>query len=180
MRDLAEKWSVPPDWRNATLEVPGLKMGAVAGWHQRLVSGDLAAWAEASGFDGPAVGAFGLAEGVSYSVRLARDRLLAVSTTPIGMATGWFSEGFAVTEISAGLQLFEVDGPALDAIIARGTTLNPAGPPSASSMLSFAGINAIVYRHQRCLRIHVDRGLAAYLWTWMETAAANIAAGSQN
>ena len=48
--------------------------------HQRLVSGDLAAWAEASGFDGPAVGAFGLAEGIRYSVRLARDRLLAVST----------------------------------------------------------------------------------------------------
>ena len=81
MRDLAEKWSVAPDWRNATIEVPGLKIGAVTGLHQRLVSGDLAAWAEASGFDGPAVGAFGLAEGKSYSVRLARDLLLAVSTT---------------------------------------------------------------------------------------------------
>jgi len=180
MRDLAEKWSVPPDWRNATIEVPGMKVGAVAGLHQRLVSGDLAAWAEASGFDGPAVGAFGLAEGIRYSVRLARDRLLAVSTTPIGIATGWFSEGFAVTEISAGLQVFEVEGPALGAFIARGTTLDPAGPPSASATLSFAGIGAIVYRRQRSLRIHVDRGLAAYLWTWMETAAANIATGSQN
>ena len=179
MRDLAEKWSVPPDWRNATIEVPGMKVGAVAGLHQRLVSGDLAAWAEASGFDGPAVGAFGLAEGIRYSVRLARDRLLAVSTTPIGIATGWFSEGFAVTEISAGLQVFEVEGPALDAFIARGTTLDPK-QPSASAALSFAGISAIVYRHQDGLRVHVDRGLAAYLWTWMETAAANVAAGSQN
>ena len=179
MRDLAEKWSVPPDWRNATIEVPGLKIGAVTGLHQRLVSGNLAAWAEASGFDGPAVGAFGLAEGNRYSVRLARDRLLAVSTTPIGMATGWFSQGFAVTEISAGLQVFEVAGPALDAFIARGTTLDP-NQPSASAALSFAGISAIVYRHQGSLRVHVDRGLAAYLWTWMETATANIAAGSQN
>ncbi|BCG76735.1 hypothetical protein [Mesorhizobium sp. 113-3-3] len=179
MRDLAEKWSVAPDWRNATIAVPGLKIGAVTGLHQRLVSGDLAAWAEASGFDGPAVGAFGLAEGNRYSVRLARDRLLAVSTTPIGMATGWFPEGFAVTEISAGLQVFEVEGPALDAFIARGTTLDPR-QPSASAALSFAGISAIVYRHQDGLRVHVDRGLAAYLWTWMETAAANVAAGSEN
>ena len=179
MRDLAEKWSVAPDWRNATIEVPGLKIGAVTGLHQRLVSGDLAAWAEASGFDAPAVGAFGLAEGKSYSVRLARDRLLVVSTTPIGIATGWFREGFAATEISAGLQVFKVEGPALDAFIARGTTLDPR-QPSASAALSFAGISAIVYRHQDGLRVHVDRGLAAYLWTWMETAAANVAAGSQN
>ncbi|TSE11836.1 hypothetical protein C1D09_012335 [Mesorhizobium intechi] len=177
MHDLAEKWSVPPAWRNATIEVPGLKIGAVTGLHQHLVSGDLAAWAEASGFDGSAVGAFGQAEGIRYSVRLARDRLLAVSATPMGVATGWFRDGFAVTEISAGLQMFEVDGPASDAFIARGTTLNPAGQPSAGATLSFAGISAIVYRHQRSLRIHVDRGLAAYLWTWMETAAANIAAG---
>ncbi|QKC93530.1 hypothetical protein [Mesorhizobium sp. NZP2298] len=175
MRDLAEKWSVAPDWQNATIEVPGLRIGAVAGLHQRLVSGDLAAWAEASGFDGTAVGAFGLAEGARYSVRLARDRLLAVSATPIGMATGWCSQGFAVTEISAGLQAFEAEGAALDAFIARGTALDP-GQPSASAALSFAGISAIVYRHESKLRIHVDRGLAAYLWTWMEQATGHIAA----
>lgn len=179
MRDLAEKWSVAPDWENATIEVPGLKICAVTGLHQRLVSGDLAAWAEASGFDGTTVGAFGLTEGIRYTIRPARDRLLAVSTTPVGMATGWFNDGFAVTEISAGLQVFEVEGPALDAFVARGTTLDP-NQASASAALSFAGISAIVYRHQGSLRVHVDRGLATYLWTWMENAAASIAAGSQN
>jgi sarcosine oxidase gamma subunit len=80
-----------------------------------------------------------------------------------------------VTEISAGLQVFEAEGAALDALIARGTTLDP-GQPSASAALSFAGISAIVYRHESKLRIHVDRGLAAYLWTWMEQAAGHIAA----
>ncbi|TIT48473.1 MAG: hypothetical protein E5W75_16060, partial [Mesorhizobium sp.] len=84
---------------------------------------------------------------------------------------GWHAEGFAVTAIGAGLQVFEAEGPALDAFIARGTTLHPR-QPSASAALSFAGISAIVYRHDGKLRIHVDRGLAAYLWTWMETAAA--------
>jgi len=93
------------------------------------------------------------------------------------MATGWSPEGFAVTEISAGLQVFEVEGPALETIIAHGTTLDPR-QPSASAALSFAGIGAIVYHHEGKLRIHVDRGLAAYLWTWIEQAAGHIAAGN--
>ncbi|WP_137929148.1 aminomethyltransferase family protein [Mesorhizobium comanense] len=176
MRDLAEKWPVAPDWRSAAIEVPSLKIRPVAGLHQRLVSGDLGAWAQASGFDGTAVGAFGAAEGIRYSIRVARDRLLAVSSTPVGMATGWFVQGFAVTEISAGLQVFDVEGDALDAFIARGTTLDP-GQESASAALSFAGTSAFVYRHEGRLRIHVDRGLAPYLWTWMEEAAGHIAAG---
>lgn len=177
MRDLAKKWPVAPDWLNAAIEVPGLKIRPVTGLHQRLVSGDLGAWAQASGFDGTAVGAFGPAEGIRYSIRVARDRVLAVSTTPIGMATGWFAQGFAVTEISAGLQVFEVEGAALDAFIARATTLDP-NQPSASAALSFAGISAFVYRHEGKLRIHVDRGLAAYLWTWMEKACGNIHVGT--
>lgn len=175
MRNLAEKWSQAPDWQDAVIEVPGLKIGSVSGLHQRLVSGDLAAWAEASGFDGTAVGAFGMAEGGRYTVRLARDRLLAVSTTPLGIAMGWHSQGFAVTQISAGLHIFDVSGEAVDAFAARGTTLDPQ-EVGASAALSFAGIEAIVYRHGTALRIHVDRGLAAYLWTWMENAARNIRA----
>jgi hypothetical protein len=173
MRDLAEKWSKTPDWQDATIAAPGLKICSDCGLHQRLVSGDLVAWAEASGFDGTAVGAFGLAQGGRYTVRLGRDRLLAVSATPLGMATGWHRQGFAVTEISAGLHIFDVGGEAVDAFIARGTTLDPK-QASESAALSFAGIDAIVYRHETTLRIHVDRGLAAYLWTWMETAARNI------
>lgn len=173
MRNLAEKWSKTPDWQDAVIEAPGLKIGSVPGLHQRLVSGDLAAWAEASGFDGTAVGAFGQAEGIRYTVRLARDRLLAVSATPLGIAAGWHSQGFAVTEISAGLHIFDVSGEAVDALIARGTALDPK-QVSASAALSFAGIDAIVYRHGTDLRIHVDRGLATYLWTWMENAARNI------
>ncbi len=173
MRNLAEKWSKAQDWQDAVIEAPGLKIGSVSGLHQRLVSGDLAAWAAASDFDGTAVGAFGQAAGIRYTVRLARDRLLVVSTTPLGIATGWHSQGFAVTEISAGLHLFEVTGEMVDAFVARGTTLDPK-QVGASAALSFAGIDSIVYRHGTALRLHVDRGLAAYLWTWMENAARNI------
>ncbi|RUW62574.1 hypothetical protein [Mesorhizobium sp. M7A.F.Ca.US.008.03.1.1] len=177
MRDLAEKWSVGPNWQSAVITAPGLAVRAVLDLNQLMVSGDLDAWARASGVDGPGVGAFGAAQGDRYAARLARDRLLVVSDSPLGIATGWHADGFALTAISAGLQVFEVEGTELDGFIARGTTVDP-GQASASAALSFAGISAIVYRHEDKLRIHVDRGLAAYLWTWMETAAGNIATGS--
>jgi sarcosine oxidase gamma subunit len=179
MRDLAEKWSVAPDWQSAAITAPGLVIRAVPALNQLLVSGDLDAWARVSGVKADGVGAFGAAQGDRYAARLARDRLLVVSNNPLAIATGWHEQGFAVTAISAGLQMFEVEGTTLDAFIARGTTLDP-NQASASAALSFAGINAVVYRHQDRLRIHVDRGLAAYLWTWMETAAANITASEYN
>ncbi|MBZ9676479.1 hypothetical protein [Mesorhizobium sp. ES1-1] len=177
MRDLAEKWSVTPDWDLAAITAPGLMVRALAGLDQVLVSGDLDAWANVSGLEGTGVGAFGAARGDRYTVRLARDRLLAVSGTPLTIAAGWHPEGFAVTPISAGLRAFEIEGTAVDAFIARGATLDP-NQASPSAALSFAGINAIAYRHEDKLRIHVDRGLAAYLWTWMEQAAGHIAAGN--
>ncbi|MFA6157881.1 hypothetical protein [Mesorhizobium sp.] len=175
MRDLAEKWSVAPDWQSAEITAPGLTVRMLAGLDQMLVSGDLDAWAKVSGLEGADVGAFGSARGDRYAARLARDRLLAISGTQLAIAAGWHTEGFAVTPISAGLRVFQIEGTAIDAFIARGATLDP-NQASASAALSFAGISAIVYRHEDTLRIHVDRGLAAYLWTWMEQAAGHIAA----
>ncbi|AEH84762.1 hypothetical protein [Mesorhizobium opportunistum] len=177
MRDLAEKWPIAPDWPAAMITTPGLAVRTVTGLDQMLVSGDLDAWARLSGVKAEGVGAFGAAQGERYAARLARDRLLVVSNAPLAIAAGWHKEGFAVTEISTGLQLFEIEGVGLDAFIARGTTIDPR-QSSASATLSFAGVSAIVYRHGSKLRIHVDRGLAAYLWTWMEQAAGHVAAGS--
>ncbi|RVB29129.1 hypothetical protein EN918_22560, partial [Mesorhizobium sp. M7A.F.Ca.CA.004.05.1.1] len=163
MRDLAEKWSITPDWQSAVIATPDLAIRAVLDLNQLMVSGDLDAWTRASSIGGTGVGAFGIAQGDRYAARLARDRLLVVSKSPLAIATGWHADGFAVTAISAGLQIFEAEGMALDAFIARGTTLDPA-KPSASAALSFAGISAVVYRLDGKLRIHVDRGLATYLW----------------
>lgn len=178
MRNLAEKWSIAPDWRSAVLAVPGLTIRPVLGLGQQMVSGDLAAWGKASGNDGQGLGAFEAAQGENYTARLARDRLLAVSCSTPSVAAGWHAEGFAVTTVSAAMQVFDAGGPALNELIARATTLDPK-LPSASAALSFAGISAIVYRHGDGLRIHVDRGLATYLWTWLEMTAGQIAANQK-
>jgi sarcosine oxidase gamma subunit len=178
MRNLAEKWAVVPDWQTAAIEVPGLAIRSPAGMSQYLVSGDLNAWSKASGVPAKGVGAFGKTEGERHAAQVARDRLLVVSASPLGVEAGWHVEGFGVTVVSAGLQVFEAEGPGTAELIARATTLDPSAG-GASAALSFAGANAVVYRHGDKLRIHVDRGLATYLWTWLETAARNIAAAAK-
>lgn len=169
--DLAQRWPAAPDWSAATIERAGVTVRTVAGLYQLLVSGNLEAWNRTSGLAGPGVGALAPAKGKAWQVRVARDRLLAVSTQPFAVRSGWHGEGFAVTRMDAGLHVFQVEGAGLDAVVARATTLDPSSDSLSAAML-FAGANAIAYRHRdrNRLRIHVDRGLAAYLWEWFGAA----------
>lgn len=177
MRDLAEKWTAAPDWSTAAIEVPGLTIRAVAGLSQYLVSGKLDAWSKVSGLPAKGVGALGEVEGGAYAAQVARDRLLVVSAAASDIEAGWHAEGFAVTPVSAGYHVFEVEGALQMELLARASTIDPTST-SASAALSFAGANAIAYRRGGKLRIHVDRGLAVYLWTWMQAAAGNIVAAA--
>jgi hypothetical protein len=169
MRDLAEKWPPVPDWKNASIQFHDTTIGTAAGLSQLLVSGDIDAWSQASGVAGTPAGASSVVTGDRYAVRLARDRILDVSAAPFGTAAGWHKEGFAVSTVDTGLHIFEIDGPWMPEILARATTLDP-NDNTASAALFFAGVNAIVYRYggTACIRIHVDCGLAPYLWQWLE------------
>jgi hypothetical protein len=172
MRDLAEKWPAPPEWPMATISEDGLDIRAPAGLNQFLVSGDLSAWAKVSGIVGEGVGAGMIANGAKYTVRVARDRVLAVSSRSLSIQTGWHDAGFAVTAMNAGLLIFEIGGAGLDEMLARATTLDPQ-KTSASASVLFAGINVLLYRFETDARarIHVDRSLAPYLWEWLEQSS---------
>jgi sarcosine oxidase, subunit gamma len=173
MRDLAQKWSPVPDWPTATIAAPGLAVRSLAGFSQYLVSGDLAAWSSASGIAAQAAGALSTAAGARYVLRIARDRILAVSETPLAVEPGWHNEGFAVSACDAGLHMFEVEGERLAELWARATTLDAKGSTPSAAVL-FAGVTAFCCRHghEGRLRIHVDRGLAPYLWKWLERTSA--------
>jgi sarcosine oxidase, subunit gamma len=173
MRDLAQKWSPVPDWRTAVIAEPRLMIRTLAGFSQYLVSGSLAAWAKTSGMAGEAVGALSIAAGAHYALRTARDRILAVSETPLAVMPGWHAEGFAVSGIDTGLHIFEIEGDGLADLWGRATTLDPKGATQSAAIL-FAGINIFCCRHGHGdrLRVHVDRGLAPYLWKWLEQASA--------
>lgn len=170
MRDLAQKWTPMPEWREAVIEASGLTVRSRTNLDQYLISGDLGAWSAVSGLPAGGAEAFGDAAGDRYSVQLARDRLLVVSAAPLGVEDGWHEQGFGMTAISAGLHVFEAEGPAVPGLIARATPLDPR-TGSASAAMAFGGVSAVVYRHGGMLRIHVERGLAAYLWSWMATIA---------
>lgn len=168
MLDNSRKWRPEPDWARAVLAAPSLSVRAVAGLPQRLVSGDIGGFLARYGL-GSDVGALGLASGGRYAVRMARDRLLAVGMTAQECADGWHVEGYGVTTVGAGLRVLEARGPGVRDLIARATTIDPADPGPCAA-LQFCGMTCSVYFHGdlQTLRIHVDRGLAAYLWEWLE------------
>ncbi|ANH08875.1 sarcosine oxidase subunit gamma family protein [Shinella sp. HZN7] len=168
MLDVSSKWRPEPDWALARLSGPGIAICLVTGLTQRLVSGDVDRFL--ARYDlGRDVGALGLALGERYAVRVARDRLLVVGISPAELADGWHDEGWAVTTVSAALRVVEARGEGIRDLLARGTALDPDNPGPCAAM-SFAGMMATIYRHAEAgtLRIHVDRGLASYLWEWLE------------
>lgn len=169
MRNLAEKWPPAPDWTTAVLNTDGISVRTLDGLNQLLVSGDLTAWAQASGLAGEGVGAGAVANGDKYMVRIARDRILAVSGRPLPVAAGWHAAGFAVTVMDAGLHVFEMKGPGLAGLVARGTALDPRQASLSASIL-FAGSGVLFYRfgNPDRARVHVDRSIAPYLWEWLE------------
>lgn len=161
----AEKWATPPSL-GAVLQGAGITARLIELPEQYLVSGNLAAFALASGQDVQGAGALGVAAGDSYGLRLARDRLLVVGSLA-GAQPGWNAAGYAVSPTGAGLAVIVFEGRHLPDLIGRATTIDPAAPgPSAA--VSFAGVLALLYRHGGTLRLHVERGLTAYLWRWLE------------
>lgn len=160
-----------PDWDSATLTKAGVTIRAVHLPGQAVVSGNLAAFGAATGLDTQGAGALGLVSGDSYTIRLARDRLLVVGALPAGVQEGWNETGFAVTLTGAAEQVFELSGDGLPVLLSRATTLEGSGP-SRSAMIVFAGVRATLYAHDRSdlLRLHVERGLAAHVWAWINAA----------
>lgn len=167
MRDLTTSWPAIPDWANAELRQNDIIVRSVMPASQHLVSGNLAAFSASAGIEGTGVGGFGRVEGETYALRLARDRLLAVNAPAASASPGWHQEGFAATDVSAMYHVFEIEGDGIPALLEEALLIDPrnAGP---SAIVVFAGQQVIAYHHGDRLRLHIERGMAPYLWQWME------------
>lgn len=166
MRDRGTFWTPAPA-ANATIERGGFTARFVDGFGQTLVSGNLDK-AIADLTPGLAeVGLWGLADDGSCAVRIARDRALLVTSAPLDIAAGW-RDGYVATPCDDAYAVIELSGPTLAEAVAEASAVDvEAGSPSAS--LLFAGITALLYRTSpSTARLHVERPLAAYLWTWLE------------
>lgn len=161
MRDLAKNWPALPDWETHIHEDGGIRVTTVGGLAQHLVSGHLHAFGEGTG-------ALGLARHPTAVLRMARDRLLVVDGDPAALRNGWHPEGFAVTDVSSVYHVFEIAGPGIAALLREALAIDPViGSPSAAVV--FAGIQAVLYRYNddTVLRLHVERGHAAYILDWL-------------
>jgi hypothetical protein len=162
MRDLAQSWPRIPDWSGTAYEGRGIHVTTVHGLTQHLISGNFSPF-------GTDIGALGTASGDRATVRVARDRVLAINADPALVAPGWHVEGFAATDVSATYHVFAISGAGVPDLLREALLIDPdnAGPSAA---VMFAGLHAILYcvESRETLRLHVERGHAAYLVNWLE------------
>lgn len=176
MPEPEREWARLPDRDTRRLDATGISIRNIVGLTQYMVSGNLKAAARRVAISADGVGALELASGARYSVRLARDRLLVVCAEDGLLQPGWNENGYAVSGMSAALEIFELTGPQALEIVKRATALAHTGP-SPCAATSFAGVTACVYRFEgdRTVRVHLDRGLAPYLWDWLRALAETMA-----
>lgn len=169
MPDRSGFWPVIP----RHLQGAGLSLTLLDPVPQLLVSGDLDAACARFDLAAP-VGLLGRAEGPRATIRLARARMLVTGLT-LDHADAGGHHGFAVTPATGALAVLAIDGPRALNLIARGTAIDlRAGSPSAALIL--AGIEAVLYRRDAGLRLHLDAGLVDYLLDWAQASGA-LAAG---
>lgn len=167
--DLQKKWSPAPRWESAAIMREGWSARVVRGLGQALVSGDLTKAREALAPGAGQVGLWGEAEALPVQVRIARDRALMVTESPLGVESGW-RDGFAVSAADDLWLVIELEGAGLRDLLREGTAADLDGG-SASASLLFAGVPVLLYRLAGKARLHVEAPLGAYLWRWLEMRA---------
>jgi heterotetrameric sarcosine oxidase gamma subunit len=179
MPDRGLFWSPVPDWSRADIHHEELGIAAVPIETTWLVSGNLSGFLDRHGLS--CVGPRETCERGTYALRLAPDRLLYVShdgARSVGVIDreifGWSDDGFAVTDVSDGLVLFDVVGPAAPDLMALGAAYDfaakGAGSAESASML-FAGLRVAVAHILPGWRLHIERPYATALWQWLQYAA---------
>jgi sarcosine oxidase subunit gamma len=119
-------------------------------------------------------------------VWLAPGHWLAVAETPVD---GGFIErtartiaaaGGMASDVTDGLAVFEIEGPAARELLAMGTKVDLRAARfgiGQSARTVFAGVRATLYPHRSAerFRIHVERAVARHVHAWLMKAASALA-----
>lgn len=163
MPDRSGFWFAPPN-NDAVLKGDGLLVRLLPPVPQVMVSGDLGKFLAAHDL-GPAAGLLGQVAPPRYALRLARHRMLAVGIPQDHASAGW-ADGVATTPMTGALAVLHISGDNGMALLARASAIDPRSE-SPSAALTFAGVQAVLCRHENDLRLHVDRGLVPFLLDWI-------------
>ncbi len=104
-----------------------------------------------------------------YSLWLSPDRSLVVCESTRVPPAGAF-----VSDVTDGLAVFQIAGPAAGEMIAMSTTLGHASAvlaPGRCAQTLFDGVKVVLYAHGDGFRLHTERQFAAFLLEWLMRAA---------
>jgi hypothetical protein len=169
IRDRGQFWRPAPDWTTAAMEREGWSARRLSGLGQTQVSGDVERAIDKFAHGAAEVGLWGLTDTDRVLVRIALDKALLVTPSPLDIDPVWRA-GFVASPADDAWAIFELVGDGIAGLVAQATSVDlEAGSRSASIL--FAGTPTLLYRTaQDKARLHVEAPLATWLWTWLEGA----------
>ncbi|MGN0934700.1 hypothetical protein [Falsigemmobacter intermedius] len=153
----------------AGFSTPNLTVRLLPVIAQQMVSGDLDAALARHGL-AQAGGLLAEVPEGTHALRLARNRALIVGVGGEAQSAG-FADGVAVTPMSGALAVLELSGPKAFEALQRASAID-FRKPSPCAALNFAGVTCVLAQQEGRLRLHLDRGLVAYMCDWLKTCGA--------
>jgi len=166
MREMA--W--PPARRSegTLIERPRLRAHALPGRGSTLISGEVRAAVQALAPGAPILGLYALAPEGAHALRIARDRALLATPSPLGATDGW-RDGWCATSVDDGWVAVDVSGPDAALALAQGTSADLTGGSPSAAVL-FAGLRCLLARTAGGFRLHVEAPWLEALLIWMDGA----------
>jgi hypothetical protein len=172
MREMHEirEMTWPPARRSegTLIDRPRLRAQALSGRGSTLISGDIGAAIRALAPGAPILGLYELAPESAHALRIARDRALLVTPSPLGATDGW-RDGWCATSVDDGWAAVDVAGPDAALALAQGTSADLAAHSPSAAVL-FAGLRCLIARTETGFRLHVEAPWLETLLTWLDGA----------
>lgn len=142
MRNDNEKWQDPKDAQPG-FSARGVQVFSLDTPRQILLSGTVPNALKVCGCN-VTHGWADIVQEEAYALRLRRDRLMMVNGPQLD--DGWgATNGLAVSDVSDGYRVLQINGPEALGLIRRGTEIS-LEIPSASVLRQFAGFEVLLYR----------------------------------
>ena len=170
MHDRGQFWSAVPDWSRVSLHAAGVDVSPSAVASIWLISGDFEPFPGRHGI-GEILGPRQPCSGDAYALRLAPDRSMFVGDASALVSCTGLADRCAVTEVSDGFMIFDIDGEHAADLLAQGSEYpfeDTTIFPNESASMQFAGLRVIVSRRKGGWRLHVERPWSAALWRWLQ------------